>query len=855
MSRFVTRREREALPESPEALFRSLRPADPDLRHLWAHQADMLRAYQSSSMDSSDVALELPTGAGKTLVGLLLADFRRRTRAERVAYLCPTIQLARQVGARAEGYGIPVVVLTGPQRDWHQASYMSYARASSVAVSTYSAVFNTNPRLNDAQTLVLDDAHAAEGPVSAMWSIRAGRDDGELYRVLVEAILDVLPSAFAERLVEDDIDPVDRNRVELVGPHQLAPRAETLREALAVHATENNAFTRTVMSDAIGNCLLFVSWREILIRPLIAPTRTHRPFAGASQRIYMSATLGMGGELERAFGVPRISRLPVAPGWQEHGSGRRFFIFPGANLEPDEADALIAATIESAGRALVLAPSWYELEEAEPQILPIGTRKLSAGDLDHDGDPLAGSEPVAVMVANRYDGIDLPDEACRLIVLTGLPSGTHLQERFLYERLGARRVLAERIRTRIVQGSGRCTRNAKDFAAVIVRGDKLIDFISRSENTQPMQPELQAEIEFGLDNSEEQSADLGGMLGSFFQQDEDWQVADRDITARAVEKGQLPAQGAEQLERSVAMEVQAWQAAWRGDLTEATNRAGQAADQLDGDDVSAYRCLWMYLRASWATSAAASDAERTHAASLRDAAEACARSLSWRPALTTDRPHTPLTTEYGEREERATSLLLQFGLRGLRFERRMEALTRLLADRRAASFEDGLRGLGELLGFEAVRPAGSAQPDGAWRDGERCWFVFEAKTEEAADSPISPAEVRQALTHADWIRHELGWDEPEHAVTCLISEKSTIDKSAAAIARSLLVFPPDEFDLILRETIAAYRAVRARASGLEDQDVARAFAREFSDRGLDTESLLTRLSSHAVGQLRRAGGG
>lgn len=62
--------------ESPEALFRELRPRDGAVRHLWAHQADLLRSYRE--LDGSDVALELPTGAGKTLVGLLLAEYRRR---------------------------------------------------------------------------------------------------------------------------------------------------------------------------------------------------------------------------------------------------------------------------------------------------------------------------------------------------------------------------------------------------------------------------------------------------------------------------------------------------------------------------------------------------------------------------------------------------------------------------------------------------------------------------------------------------------------------------------------------------------------------------------------------------------
>ena len=83
----------------PETLFRDLRGRSPEIRHLWSHQADLLRAYYKKFQGAKDVAIELPTGAGKTLVGLLIAEFRRQSFNERVAYLCPTRQLARQVGA------------------------------------------------------------------------------------------------------------------------------------------------------------------------------------------------------------------------------------------------------------------------------------------------------------------------------------------------------------------------------------------------------------------------------------------------------------------------------------------------------------------------------------------------------------------------------------------------------------------------------------------------------------------------------------------------------------------------------------------------------------------------------------
>ena len=107
--------------------------------------------------------LTVPTGGGKTLVGLLLAEYRRRAHGQRIAYLCPNIQLVRQAASKASGYGIPAVTLTGRQADYGPGDFRSYNRAQAVAVTTYHGVFNSNPRIDAAQTLVLDDAHAGEG--------------------------------------------------------------------------------------------------------------------------------------------------------------------------------------------------------------------------------------------------------------------------------------------------------------------------------------------------------------------------------------------------------------------------------------------------------------------------------------------------------------------------------------------------------------------------------------------------------------------------------------------------------------------------------------------------------------------
>lgn len=74
--------------DSPEKLFLDLpRRKIPDVM---PHQSKIMHRYALEATDTPDVALQLPTGSGKTLVGLLIAEWRKRKFQERVVYLCPT---------------------------------------------------------------------------------------------------------------------------------------------------------------------------------------------------------------------------------------------------------------------------------------------------------------------------------------------------------------------------------------------------------------------------------------------------------------------------------------------------------------------------------------------------------------------------------------------------------------------------------------------------------------------------------------------------------------------------------------------------------------------------------------------
>ncbi|MEM1687387.1 MAG: hypothetical protein QXR31_04830, partial [Zestosphaera sp.] len=85
--------------------------------------------YMRAFEPKPDVAIELPTGTGKTMVGLLLAEWRRRRYGKPVIYACPTNQLAYQVAAVAQREGIQAVTLLGSSIKWDAVQHTRYEAA------------------------------------------------------------------------------------------------------------------------------------------------------------------------------------------------------------------------------------------------------------------------------------------------------------------------------------------------------------------------------------------------------------------------------------------------------------------------------------------------------------------------------------------------------------------------------------------------------------------------------------------------------------------------------------------------------------------------------------------------------
>ena len=850
----------------PETLFHNLRGRAPEIKHLWSHQADLLRSYYQQCRKERDVAIELPTGSGKTLVGLLIAEWGRQSLDSRVAYLCPTRQLARQVGSQAHNYGIQAHVLVGAQRDYSPQEFSEYQSSRAIAITTYSAIFNIRPRIDDAQILILDDAHAGENFMVRMWSVEISRlEIPDTYLALVELLKDGMESVrYGDFVDPTGWNPTKSGLVELISSTSIRKHAATIRDFLDQSLADKTPpwYAWNTIKNHLTACNLFISSDSILIRPFIPPTQTHPPFAQASQRVYMSATLGAGGELERITGIKSIKRLPLPGGWDKRGSGRRLFLIPELAMSDEEMTVVVQNAIRSFDRSLVLVPGKYDFD-GHGLINAIGKYGkviIRASDIEDSIESFSNSKDT-ILILSRYDGIDLPDDTCRLLVFCGLPSGTNLQERFLWSKIAAFSLLRDRIITRFTQGVGRCTRSDNDYAVVLVVGRRLVDFLLKNENRRILHPELQAELEFSIENSRDKSInDFEELWKSFLEMGDDWDDAESAILSLRDNFSRHDDPSSCQLKSVVSSEIEYLYAIWSADLEGALGYARKVADGLGGDDTKAYRAWWYYLSAEAAMAlyeATGKDVYQNTAHDLLKRASGCCVGVSWFARLGRSfmlAEEMPVIDELSTvAVESIREKLAGWGSVGRKFEQSINQISQNLESTEYKTFHQGLKGLGEMLGFYAELPEGSACPDCIWSIGTNTYVVHEAKSEHTPGDPIGVNDVRQAQSHENWFHANRTSAKSSKILYLLETPRTTIASEAIAHAKSLFHVTPGQLKEIFDQIAGVLRRIRAKLTVLSDEKVLEDLYQELLSGDLIPTKILQRLSASPVANMKKGG--
>lgn len=757
--------QKSSAPESPDLLFRELtRRKFPDVL---PHQQDMMKRYSYEAVNERDVALQLPTGSGKTLVGLLIAEWRRRKFKERVVYLCPTRQLVYQAVEQAEQkYGLSVVGFTGSQRDYSPSEKAKYRQADAVAITTYSSLFNTNPYFSDADIVIIDDAHAAENYVAKMWTLSVDRFDtlhSTLHSVLASILEPYIDSTSYTRMTGKLDNSLDSMWIDKIPTPIVLQIHDELVEVLDAYTQDNDLkYSWSMLRNHLMSCHMYISFSEIVIRPIIAPTWDLPSFNNPKQRIYMSATLGEGGDLERLLGRKKIHRLPVPSGWDVQGVGRRFFMFPSLSLKENEEAELRRTLLRKATRSLVLVPTDNLKNEIVKDINDnLSLEVFSAEDIEQSKEDFVKSTGTVAVIANRYDGIDFPGDECRLLCIEGLPKAVNAQERFFMSRMGANVLFNERVQTRVLQAIGRCTRSLEDYSAVIVTGEELPDYLADPRRRQYFHPELQAELWFGVEQSKDKSiSDFEENFDLFIENGDDWDSANQMIVEERNRAVKAPFPSIKQLSDAVKYEVEYQIAMWQKDYTEAVSCAESVIGVLTDSQLGGYRALWEYLAGSAARLAAASEGIPSFDVKAIEhfkAAKNAAKGVPWLVQLSKQ-----VQVDTHNFVEDARNALVMFQVEkienvlnslGTRHDRNYAQRERQILDglQNASSFEAAHKLLGEHLGYDAGKVESDASPDPWWQIGNLC-IVFEDHANANEKSSLDATKARQAASHPLWMK-------------------------------------------------------------------------------------------------------
>lgn len=823
-----------SVPDSPEKLLYDLPRRK--IKGLLVHQGEMLKAY-NQNFKLPDVALQLPTGSGKTLVGLLIAEWRRRKFKERVLYLCPTNQLVNQVAEQAsDQYGLNVNGFTGSIVKYEAKAKSEYKNADAVAIASYSALFNTNPFFDSPDIIILDDAHASENYISSLWSLRVDRSN-EAYKPLHEAL---------SNLLKPQLNPANYSRllghIESIADATWAdklptPEFEKIKDEFLgiVDAHVKNLDLRhpwSMLREHLDACHVYLSPNDILIRPLIPPTWAHTPFENAKQRVYMSATLGSGGDLERLTGRSNIKRLPIPDGWDRQGIGRRFFLFPEMSLKEDEVSALGDSLMKVAGRSVALVPSDRSARALRQHITDtLSFRAFSAEDIEESKKPFLAESKAVAIIANRYDGIDFPGDDCRLLFVHGLPKATNSQERFLMYRMGAYILFNERIQTRVLQATGRCTRSSEDYSAVVVTGEELTDYLLSPKRQSYLHPELQAELKYGIEQSKaSKRSDFVDFLKIFLDNGAEWEEANSDIVALRDSMVEENLPGIEELGKVVEFEVQYQKRMWQGDWEEALKQCEIVLSIIKHPDLRGYRAIWNYLAGSAAWLNENSSKAREHFKVAKETAP----GIPWLVLLSKyqleETQTAPENTHLWKQIERVEMMLSNLGMSHSRkYDNFEKEIIEGLGGK--GSFEHAHRLLGELLGFESKKVETDASPDPWWVVDDIC-FVFEDHAGATSDV-LDATKARQVATHPNWIREHAELNDGTSVVPVLVSPVTKAKDGAAPHLQGVLFWPIEDFKTWAKDALSVIRELRRKF--IEPGDLAwRAEAAESFEKNMLT---------------------
>ena len=352
----------------------------------------------------------------------------------------------------------------------------------------------------------------------------------------------------------------------------------------------------------------------------------------------------------------------------------------------------------------------------------------------------------------------------------------------------------------------------------MILGESLNGYLFKKERREFFHPEIQAELEFGLEQSKSASAsEMLDNLRHFLAQDSQWDEAEKAIVALRANLRQRSLAATKELADAVAAELTYQYALWNGDFVGTLEQCRAVIGKLTHADLRGYRALWLYLAgsAAWLAYKAHQLSSDETAKDYFRKAQAAAPVLRWLVALHTEAQASPSTGPTIEPRlsamiERLETVLENMGtIHDRKYDAEEKAiLNTILQDSDGIAFEEGHRRLGALLGFSAGNSSEDAAPDPWWIADDSFCLVFEDHGEGKAETVFSVRKARQAASHPEWIRENVPELSAAEILPVLITPCTSTTKGAVPSLKKVRYWHLEQFRAWAKQALQALRDIR-----------------------------------------------
>ncbi|HCE3385905.1 DEAD/DEAH box helicase family protein [Vibrio parahaemolyticus] len=710
-------------------------------------QETILKEWFENRLSDRNTIIKLHTGEGKTLIGLLILQSKINAGKGPAVFVCPNIYLAEQVKLEANKFGIQYC-------DFSEGKDLpdEFLLGKKILITHVQKLFNGKTvfgignRSVDVNSIVLDDSHACIDSIKNSLTIKVNRKH-ELYKSIIEIFEDDIKSQGEGSFLE--IKNGDYNTMLPIPYWSWEDKKDSVIQAIINSKNEKEiAYVWPVIKDQISNCQAFISGNSLEISPSLMPIGSFGSFSNAEHRILMSATTQDDSFFIKGLGFDVASVEKPLSNSKLKWSGEKMVLIPSLIDESLDRDSVINWLVkpneERQFGIVSLIPSYARKKQYEK----IGAHVATTEDIFESVQNLKnGHFSQAMTFANRYDGIDLPDQACRILILDSKPYFDSLLDRYEEDCRSTSDIVNIRVAQKVEQGLGRSVRGEKDYSVILLLGGDLVKFAKSPLTSKYFSPQTKKQIEIGMQVAEfavEEKEDTNSyqtmvdLINQVLQRDEGWKEYYSE------EMDQLKsATNTDNVYKALELEYKAEYQFSIGEYDLACKHAQQLCDEHSSDDLERGWYLQSMARYKYRTSKVDSNRYQKSAFQKNLQLLKPREGVSYKKLEYINQNRiSRIKTWIGNHDCYESMMLAVDGM-----------LQNLSFGMPSEKFESSLQELGEVIGFLSQRPDKEIKkgPDNLWCGVDDYFFLLECKNEVSEErAEINKHEAAQMNSHCGW---------------------------------------------------------------------------------------------------------